>query len=44
MLDMDITDFWDVTSCNTVGANLSATPVASVSSPVDFRDVPLSRR
>jgi len=41
MLDIQITAFWDVTSCSIIYINLSATPVASVSHPEDFRVVPL---
>jgi hypothetical protein len=41
VLDIEITVFWDVTSCSIVDINLSATPVASASRLEDFQVVPL---
>ena len=40
MLDIEITVFWDVTSCSIVDINLWATPVASTPHPEDFPVVP----
>lgn len=42
MWDIEITVFWDVTSCSIVDINLSATPVASASHPEDFQVVLLT--
>jgi hypothetical protein len=39
MLDIEITVFWDVTSCSIIDISLSATPVASASHPEEFQVV-----
>jgi hypothetical protein len=43
MVDVEITDSSNVTSCSIVSINVLGKPVASVSCPEDLHDVPLRR-